>query len=167
MKLRSSLSTPLVWIGLLLYGSPANATPESAQQSCVAESSWTANATASEKPVSQSELPDSPSASRSGWQDTQNRPGSLDTQSTSTALEEAQSPKSIPLQQPVGTAAAGSSKVSGIAAAQPAGIAIAPAKQRRVRTIVLRVGAIVGTGVAVGTVVALSRATLSKPPGTR
>lgn len=165
MKLRSSLSTPLVWIGLVLYGSPANATPESAQQSCVAESSWTANATASEKPVSQSELPDSPSTSRSAWQDTQNRPGSLDTQSTSTALEEAQSPKSI--QQPVGTAAAGSSKVSGIAAAQPAGIAIAPAKQRRVRTIVLRVGAIVGAGVAVGTVVALSRATPSKPPGTR
>jgi hypothetical protein len=69
------------------------------------------------------------------------------------------------LQQPVGTAAAEAPKVSGITAAQPAGSAIAPAKQHRVRTIVLKVGAILAAGVAVGTVVALSAATPSKPPG--
>lgn len=69
------------------------------------------------------------------------------------------------LQRPVGTAAAEAPKVSGMTAAQPAGAAIAPAKQHRVRTIVLRVGAILGAGAAVGTVVALSAATPSKPPG--
>jgi hypothetical protein len=55
--------------------------------------------------------------------------------------------------------------VSGVAASQPAGVAIAPAKQRRVRLIVIRVGAILGAGAAVGTVVALTQATPSKPPG--
>lgn len=68
-------------------------------------------------------------------------------------------------QRPVGTAAAEAPKVSGITAAQPAGVAIAPAKQKRVRTIVLKVGAIVGAGAALGTVIALTTATSSKPPG--
>jgi hypothetical protein len=44
-------------------------------------------------------------------------------------------------------------------------VAIAPEKQRRVRTIVIRVGAIIAAGVAVGIVVGLSEATSSKPPG--
>jgi hypothetical protein len=70
-------------------------------------------------------------------------------------------------QKPVGTAAAGSIPVTGIAASQPAGVAIAPAKQHRVRTVVLRVGAILGAVVAVGSVVALTEATPSKPPGAR
>lgn len=70
-----------------------------------------------------------------------------------------------PQQKPVGTAAAEAPSASGVAASQPAGVAIAPAKQRRVRTIVLRTGAIIGAGVAVGTVVALTAGTSSKPPG--
>lgn len=69
------------------------------------------------------------------------------------------------LQHPVGTAAAEAPKVNGITAAQPAGSALAPAKQRRVRTIALKVGAIVGAGAALGVVIALSKATPSKPPG--
>jgi hypothetical protein len=66
---------------------------------------------------------------------------------------------------PVGTAAAGVVPVSGIAASEPAGVAIAPGKQHRVRTMVIKVGAIIGAGVAVGSVVALTEATSSKPPG--
>lgn len=54
---------------------------------------------------------------------------------------------------------------SGVAASQPAGVAIAPAKQRRVRTLVLRTGALIGAGVAVGSVIALTAGTSSKPPG--
>ena len=73
--------------------------------------------------------------------------------------------QSTPSQKPVGTAAAEAPSASGIAASQPAGVAIAPAKQRRVRTIVLRTGAIIGAGVAVGTVVALTAGTSSKPSG--
>ncbi len=70
-----------------------------------------------------------------------------------------------PPQKPVGTAAAEAPSASGVAASQPAGVAVAPAKQRRVRTIVLRTGAIIGAGVAVGSVVALTAGTSSKPPG--
>lgn len=68
-------------------------------------------------------------------------------------------------EKPVGTAAAGVIPATGIAASQPAGVAIAPAKQRRVRTMVLKMGAIIGAGVAIGSVVALTEATPSKPPG--
>lgn len=64
---------------------------------------------------------------------------------------------------PVGTAAAPVAKPTGIAASRPAGAVIAPAKQRRVRSIVIRVGIIVGAAVAVGTVVALSRSSSSRP----
>ena len=69
------------------------------------------------------------------------------------------------LNRPVGTAAAEAPKVTGITAAEPAGVAIAPAKQKRVRTLVLKVGAIVGASVALGTVIALTAGTSSKPPG--
>jgi hypothetical protein len=68
-------------------------------------------------------------------------------------------------QRPVGTAAAEANTVTGVSASQPSGVAIAPAKQRRARTLMIRVGALVGAGVAVGTVVALTAATSSKPPG--
>lgn len=64
---------------------------------------------------------------------------------------------------PVGTAAAPVAKPTGVAASRPAGAAIAPAKQRRVRAIVIRVGIIVGAGVAIGTVVALSRSSSARP----
>ena len=68
-------------------------------------------------------------------------------------------------QKPVGTAAAEPTHAGGIAASQPAGVAIAPAKQRRTRTIVIRTAAIIGAAVAVGVVVGLTEATGSKPPG--
>ncbi len=66
-------------------------------------------------------------------------------------------------QQPVGTAAAPYEKPTGVAGSRPAGAAIAPAKQRRVRAIVIRLGIVLAAGAAVGTVVGLSRATHSTP----
>lgn len=87
-------------------------------------------------------------------------------QTQSSTNQSTQTPSTAtPPQKPVGTAAAEAPSASGVAASQPAGVAIAPAKQRRVRTIVLRTGAIIGAGVAVGTVVALTAGTSSKPPG--
>jgi hypothetical protein len=68
-------------------------------------------------------------------------------------------------QQPVGTAAAESIQTSGVAASAPAGTAIAPAKQRQVRSLLIKMGAVLGASAAVGTAVALSEATPSKPPG--
>jgi hypothetical protein len=65
--------------------------------------------------------------------------------------------------KPVGTAAAPYEKTTGVAASRPAGAVIAPAKQRRARAILIRVGVIVGAAVAVGTVVALSKGSPSRP----
>jgi cytoskeletal protein RodZ len=66
-------------------------------------------------------------------------------------------------QQPLGTAAAPYEQPNGITASRPAGAAIAPAKQRRTRTLFIRVGVLVAAAVAVGTVVALSSASPSTP----
>jgi hypothetical protein len=66
-------------------------------------------------------------------------------------------------QEPVGTAAAPPINTTGVAASKPAGAAIAPAKQRRARSMLIKVGALLGAGVAVGTVVALSSGSPSRP----
>lgn len=65
--------------------------------------------------------------------------------------------------KPVGTAAAPPESTVGTTASRPAGAVIAPAKQRRARAILIRVGLIVGAGVALGTVLALTHATPSQP----
>jgi hypothetical protein len=67
--------------------------------------------------------------------------------------------------EPVGAAAAEKVPTAGGAAAKPAGAAIAPAKQHQTRSLFLKVGAIAATGIAAGTIFALSRGTSSKPPG--
>jgi hypothetical protein len=85
--------------------------------------------------------------------------------SPQTAPAQSQEPPAQTGQKPVGTAAAGSVPTTGVAASQPAGTAIAPGKQRRVRSLVIKMGAIIGAGVAVGTVAALTLGTPSKPPG--
>jgi hypothetical protein len=65
--------------------------------------------------------------------------------------------------QPVGAAAAPYEPTMGIAASRPAGAAIAPAKQCRVRTILISLGVIAGAGIAVGSVAALSHGSPSRP----
>ena len=64
---------------------------------------------------------------------------------------------------PVGTAAAPYEKSIGVAASRPAGVVIAPAKQRRTRSFLIRTGLLIGAAVAIGTVVALSNASPSQP----
>ncbi len=95
-------------------------------------------------------------------------PGSARLQALSqTPQSDGQQSSSKGPQQPVGTAAAESVETTGVAASNPAGAAIAPAKQRRTRSILIKVGALVGAGVAIGTVAALSSASPSRPPGAR
>lgn len=65
--------------------------------------------------------------------------------------------------EPVGTAAAPYEKPLGVAASRPAGAVIAPAKQRRTRSILIKVGLVVAAAAAIGTVVALSKASPSRP----
>jgi hypothetical protein len=63
---------------------------------------------------------------------------------------------------PVGTAAAPYEK-SGVPASQPAGAAIAPAKQRRIHSFAIRIALVVGAAVAVGVVAAASLSSSSRP----
>ena len=117
--------------------------------------------------VASAELPDSPGASRAQDKNapTQQSGATKTADQAAPQSNQANTEQEQKLQRPVGTAAAEAPKVSGITAAEPSGIAIAPAKQHRVRTIVIKVGAIVGAGAALGTVIALTAATPSKPPG--
>lgn len=146
----------------------ASALPSMAQDSNVAKTTGQVNAEKSQE--RSSELPDSPSttlAQASNQSQTSQTPSQQQEQ-TLQATQQGQ-PAQAPArqQEPVGTAAAEAPKTTGVAASQPAGLAIAPAKQRRARKIIIRTGAIIGAGIAVGTVIALTEATSSKPPGAR
>jgi hypothetical protein len=185
MKVWNKLLVHVAWSGLVLSSFHAAASPVGGQQPQVE-----APPSSSAEQARLDALPDSPGTTLAQTQDqsspnnprpeSESQPSAPAPQPTapqaSAPAQGEQAPASQPQsqspqapssqpQRPVGTAAAETSTASGVAASQPAGVAIAPAKQRRARTIVLRVGALVGAGVAVGTVVALTQATSSKPPG--
>ena len=65
---------------------------------------------------------------------------------------------SAPPAPPVGTAVAPAINARGTAGSRVAGAAVAPAKQRRIRIIAIRAALIVGAAVAIGVVVAASKA---------
>ena len=67
------------------------------------------------------------------------------------------------MQEPLGTATAEGVPTVGGAASRPAGEAIAPAKQNQRRSLLLKMGLIAATGIAVGTVYGLSQGTSTKP----
>ena len=68
---------------------------------------------------------------------------------------------------PLGTATAQQGATRGGVASRPAGEAIAPAKQRQVHSMLIKLGLVAAGAVAVGTVVGLTRGTSSVPPGAR
>jgi len=70
---------------------------------------------------------------------------------------------STPQQPAVGTAAAPYEKPTGVPGSRPAGAAIAPAKQRRVRAIVISLGVILAGAGAIGAVAGMSKASHSQP----
>lgn len=154
-----------------LFAQDAQAPASSGQASAVQDQRLRADA---DSTLNTTELPDSAGATLAKLQETPQQDGNS-TQSPGPASSQAAAQdngaqaqtqeKQEKLQRPVGTATAPAPAVSGITAAQPAGVAIAPAKQHRVRTIILRTGAILGAAAAIGTVVALTEATPSKPPG--
>lgn len=88
-----------------------------------------------------------------------------------TPLPEAPQPQSAPTPQdstqaPTGAAGAKTAPVKGAPAAQPVGAAVAPVRQHGHRSLLIKAGLLVGAGVAVGTIVALSDRSPSRPPGT-
>lgn|SRR5581483_901171 len=147
-------------VTLLPCSLPAQDQPAKSSTAAPSSSITPESSTASVGITGLQELPDSPGAE---WARAQEPAGQQDS-SAQTSSQQSTNPQDKP-QRPTGTAAAEAPKVTGITAAEPAGVAIAPAKQKRVRTIVLRVGAIIGAGAAVGTVIALTAGTSSKPPG--
>ncbi len=68
-------------------------------------------------------------------------------------------------QAPLGAGVAQQGTTAGGAASKPAGSAIAPAKQRQMRSLLIKIGLIAAAGGAIGAVYGLSRATGPKPPG--
>jgi len=161
----------VAWSWLFVSGYPGAILPAAAQQSALPASVTSSSDSKpslmakAEEPGNLSELPDSPGAVASRSEEP--TPQQSENGAAPSPAPPAQSSSQAPAQKPVGTAASEAPDARGIAASQPAGVAIAPAKQRRTRTIILRVGAIIGAGVAVGSVVALTSATSSKPPGAR
>jgi hypothetical protein len=70
-------------------------------------------------------------------------------------------------EQPLGAAVGQAGVTSGGPASKPVGNAIAPAKQHQTRSLLIKVAAVAAAGAAIGTVVALSKASPSNPPGAR
>jgi predicted lipid-binding transport protein (Tim44 family) len=70
-----------------------------------------------------------------------------------------------PAPAPSGAAGAETANVKGAPVAQPAGAAVAPARQRGHRSLLLKVGLLAGAGIAVGSAVALSERSPARPPG--
>jgi hypothetical protein len=95
--------------------------------------------------------------------DQQAQPGATPPQAGATTPNAPQ-PKDQP-GEPQGAATAEKVPTAGGAVAKPAGVAIAPAKQHRTRSLLIKIGAVAAAGVAAGTVYALSRGTSSTPPG--
>lgn len=92
-----------------------------------------------------------------------NSPGTVRSQERLSSEQQSSPTQQNGAQEPLGTAAAESLKTTGVAASRPAGAAIAPAKQRRARSILIKVGVIAGAGVAVGAIVGLASASPSRP----
>jgi hypothetical protein len=101
--------------------------------------------------VQPQDLPDAPSATQGQPPAEQQTPAPRQTKPRTT--------------QPVGVGTAQQAPTAGGAASKPAGAAIAPAKQKQYRSLLIKLGAIAGAGAALGTVFALSRGTKSTPPG--
>lgn len=103
-------------------------------------------------PVEIAGLPDSPGATQA--QSAASAPGG-----------QTSSPSTTPPNQPSGTAAAPTVAISGNAASRPAGAAIAPPKQRQVRSLLIKMGFIAGAGAALAAVALLTLASPGKVPG--
>lgn len=130
---------------ILVFAVSATSEPLLAQDAAPPPAEAPAVQNSTQPPI---ELPDSPGSSASA----------------ATATSSAQSTNAAQNSQPSGTAAAPSVQVSGSAASKPAGVAIAPPKQRQIRSWLIKFGFLAGAGVAIGTVAALSAASPGRVP---
>jgi len=111
-------------------------------------------------------LPDSPGTVQSAQLENQQPAVTQQSAQSQPMAQPPAQPAVPPLpKEPLGTAAAETVPTMGVAASRPAGAALAPGKQRRIRTFLIRTGAIVGAAAALGVTMALTEASPSKPPG--
>lgn len=119
--------------------------------------------------AAQAQAPATPASSTAG-QDSQalpDAPAQAQQSNDSSPQNQQQKPPAQPAQAPAGTGAAQAGPTAGGAGSRPAGMAIAPAKQHQVRSFLIKLGAIAGGAIAIGTVYALSRSSPSRPPGAK
>jgi hypothetical protein len=158
--LTSILALSLVGVPEMAYGQSPAASGQEAPKSTASQTAPQAETAGSEQ---------IPASSQPGAQPSDplpDSPGAIQAQST--PAPQTTFPQPAPLtERPLGTAAAEIGNASGTAASKPAGVAIAPAKQHQSRSLLIKIGAVVGVGVALGTVVALSSSSPSRPPGSQ
>lgn len=130
--------------GLPLMASPQSEAPGSSQSSSSQSSSSQSSSSQSSSGQNGNILPEAPQP-----------------QSAQTAQSTQQQS-----QTPSGAAGAPGANPKGAPVAQPAGAAVAPAKQHGHRSLLIKIGLIAGGAVAIGTVVALSEKSPTRPPGT-
>lgn len=160
-RVRRTANATMVWVlssALTLFAEPLPQSAQQTDQSSPAQVSDTSNEPppmySSSKSSNTStstldrELPDAPTPAQP-VQQSQNDP------------PQQQNPASVPS----GAAGAKAPTVKGAPASRPVGAAIAPAKQRQRRSLLIKAGLIAGACVAVGSAFALSKASPSKPPG--
>lgn len=125
------------------------------QQPTAAQQTQTASAQTDGDPQTAKPGPDMPQApAPASQQNSQAEPGF--------ATRSQEAPPQEP-QKPQGTAAGPYARPTGVAGSRPAGAAIAPAKQKRKKAILIRVGLIVGGAAAIGAVYGLTKGSPSHP----
>ena len=127
---------------------------EPQQQPTPAQQTQPVTVASDAQPVDPAALPQAPAPAQSP---DQSSPG------FATRSQDPQQEQQPDAQKPVGTAAGPSTRPTGVAGSRPAGAAIAPAKQRRVKAIVIRVALIAAGAAAAGAVIGLSRQSPSRP----
>lgn len=142
-----SLSIALIGAFLLSSEMPLLASPPREQQS---------SAPSSAPP--EDSLPDAPQAQNAQVQTVLPQAG----QNQQGQPPQEQQP---PANTPSGAAGAKAANPKGAPVAQPAGAAVAPARERGHRSLLIKLGLLAGAGVAVGSAVALSHGSPSRPPG--
>ena len=114
---------------------------------------------AAQSAPAQSSPPQSTSSPSIQVVDPQPLPEAPQAQSTQTPADQQ------PAVTPSGAAGAKAAVAKGTPVAQPTGAAVAPPRQRGHRSLIIKIGLLAGAGVAVGTAVALSAKSPSRPPG--
>lgn len=98
---------------------------------------------------------------------TEEVPAAPSAQQPTQAEQQGQQTQQQKQERPLGAAVGQQGPTTGGPASRPAGTAIAPAKQRQMRSLLIKIGALAAGAAAIGTMFALSKGSPSKPPGAK